>query len=1396
MNNRDMVKLNSGVLLILLLCFMIFLPLYALAGKPDVFISQSTEERALLKKLDKEEGLPAGKYNIKLHISPKTHKVTTVVDSYPLKTDEATLEAGSLWRILKSNDGLSIYHPPVKEHFTKRDGAIVHLPIPEKGISLLDWDGFEIYYYDLNPRQPVALDVLLSIDTDNDGKADVRARSKDYSFKQPRLLKRIDMEKVKYLEKDYRYLLGRILGLKFDEDWRYTQDGEITVLQRRFHYRIKPGQLLRIYMKQGTELHRLYLMVGFKDKPKAEELVLFEELSTRRFQENGRNVLEVNLGGLLEGKYSQKESLYLEEVFLHIKGEAESIVRQGVAQEIHFYQDVSLKEDVSKEVFLTADIEKGTGNLNRLSLDLDALQQRGIYNGRIVGLDLALSSSPQEMSGIGLIEAAFVQRFEVERPVVFDIGRDLQKKFTGYIRSSASMDTEDLPWVEMLWHEPFDIRTVNPYTESNNKEFTINSRRVKFLIEDFQPYSFHYFNVKAADPEDILAKPTAYIRYTLPFFSEWLQKLSAQLKENENQDLYPTVIELYFYMKEVHIPSFFALYKENQLIKLIPLNEVLKDLGNNLRRLDITFEGHNAIISDPENVSAEFLFFLNDEKDLIQHLQRIKQNKLEKPIELKGQLFYYLEKRRKCDINHSKININQWNAHSENSYEIYFLPKAVIVHNIGNKFYLSRKVDINLPIDMLVRCDFESAPEVRAVLELQTPSGNKRITLIPGKPTSLTPIFGAGENIRITHMRLRFIQDGPAEGRYNRDPLNVTLKGLTFLKPTLVKIRDILHAQVIEENQVLPLTPVVKDMNEDCLIGVTVNDVQFLRKGAHPYPKKLKFSLTVNKPARNVEHLIFKYALPDDLLRTNRRPITFSFYLASESAPVVLSPWIEQPGGELRLPLDWIARDIKERNQKLEAIDVVIETSGLTIDERGAFRFSDIRLETGPVILTLQERLKESDLLYLEGNRFRLSDAGEIEWKDFWDNGIWIILPSTLLAKDLPDVHFSKHPYLEVDSILFEGQNLEMEGFGEDLSTTSDERGITKDGSLWSKLTLVAILIAIAAFVFKIYIKRNERVKTAFIHWRNYLLDYVLDIWNMLLRWLHYIGGFIQKIAMKGSSWVLKQKYHINLIFVLSVFIITALLSGKGYWQKNNVFLLIMLLCLILVGIYHHSREYFRKAADSQARIYRWLYGEKDRILSPFLRLSAILVLGLYAWGLGKIVNHDKIPLILYVLFLAVPLYLFLPVACLFLTNSDQKLRAFLKSFIIAGLGVYLYRKELQKDIKGENYFFTIGGLFFVAAYYYFARGIQPFFEKYLRRFSNIVYGSKGSVYIFGFLITLITAAVLLIVKLEPVAKQVAVIGYYMLVAGVAYEAWILVRQKRRQALPGKEDKEVPKDKA
>ena len=102
-------------------------------------------------------------------------------------------------------------------------------------------------------------------------------------------------------------------------------------------------------------------------------------------------------------------------------------------------------------------------------------------------------------------------------------------------------------------------------------------------------------------------------------------------------------------------------------------------------------------------------------------------------------------------------------------------------------------------------------------------------------------------------------------------------------------------------------------------------------------------------------------------------------------------------------------------------------------------------------------------------------------------------------------------------------------------------------------------------------------------------------------------------------------------------------------------------------------------------------------------------------------------------------------------------------------LALYVFGLLLRSE-QGENYFFTIGGIFAVFSWRSLLLCSRERVSQSLPTLAEKIYDGKGTIYFFGALAGLSVTAGLLAFNLEPVAEQVAIIVYYFLVTGTVLQ--------------------------
>lgn len=129
----------------------------------------------------------------------------------------------------------------------------------------------------------------------------------------------------------------------------------------------------------------------------------------------------------------------------------------------------------------------------------------------------------------------------------------------------------------------------------------------------------------------------------------------------------------------------------------------------------------------------------------------------------------------------------------------------------------------------------------------------------------------------------------------------------------------------------------------------------------------------------------------------------------------------------------------------------------------------------------------------------------------------------------------------------------------------------------------------------------------------------------------------------------------------------------------------------------------------------------------------------------------------------------------LFLFNMPRRLLALLNIIIgwraamlwWATVSIVLYSIGLLKiNILGENYFFTFGAIAVVLFWRALVAYLEPNIKFYMKKSSQKLYSEASEKYFFGSFFVFLFMGISSMLNLNPIAEQLAIIGYFMLVFG------------------------------
>ncbi len=371
-----------------------------------------TESQPSIFQLKKE-----GNYELVAYIRPVTEKRERIFNAYQIDLTRLKGKYPFIETEITDRGLLVFQNNPKRDHLSK-ERVKFDIPLPEQGIEIEEYPFFKIAYEELNPVFPVNMGVKFYLDTDNDGEVDTVALARPLEPISENLVKSIDFSKATFVSKSYSYLLYRKLGIKMDEKWRYVQDGENVVIQRRFYEDLKEVPLIKLFFDKRYKVSRINFMVDFNKNKIPDAIIEFEDTIHKSFSKGDLDGIEINLLESVRRLFPKKKDIFLTEVFIFVRGNKENIIRQMPLKRLGFYQ--TKIEEIGKRI-LPAKIDiKEKQHYKYLTIDLGDMEREDIYLARIKRAELTLGFSRDLPSGVVFRKMVFCDSIEEESPLILN----------------------------------------------------------------------------------------------------------------------------------------------------------------------------------------------------------------------------------------------------------------------------------------------------------------------------------------------------------------------------------------------------------------------------------------------------------------------------------------------------------------------------------------------------------------------------------------------------------------------------------------------------------------------------------------------------------------------------------------------------------------------------------------------------------------------------------------------------------------------------------------------------------------------------------------------------------------------------------------------------------------
>jgi hypothetical protein len=395
---------------------------------------------------------------------------------------------------------------------------------------------------------------------------------------------------------------------------------------------------------------------------------------------------------------------------------------------------------------------------------------------------------------------------------------------------------------------------------------------------------------------------------------------------------------------------------------------------------------------------------------------------------------------------------------------------------------------------------------------------------------------------------------------------------------------------------------------------------------------------------------------------------------------------------------------------------------------------------------SIYNQIQHTPLLYLGNQPYYLSNDNlqEIFSQNRWNwNGFWSSLPQSFLNKYLeyPEkLKINKNPWLEVEERIAVSPKKDMD-FDK---WTSFSKPIELEKAfnwLWFKLigfVLFAWLVIVICKGWRLKIQSAVNSIISSVLWR---------LPQILVKQFWKIGPYL-------SRWI---NVLIGIVLVPLFANLSALIN-----VTSQSYILLASSMLLGVNVYRHWRQFGLLEKRSDDAIFLNL------VWGLFF---VIILLTFYLAG------RQNIQIQWYII--AAPLlsayYGVLPQIVSKLLKISIEL---LKTILWLHVLLILYFVSFALSTTLSTTLSTLGGIAAVMAWRGLVGYFKPSVESWWPDIAVKIYRGSGTHYFIGFIVILIGVAFMLMLGLEPIAEQLAIIGYYMLAVGVVIEMYTLRRDK------------------
>jgi hypothetical protein len=1325
------------------------------------------------------EELLQGNYSVKAKLSLKNKKHKVIQDSFNFDWPAQERPSNTIFRQGWTSLRKTFYWNPDNG----KEGSTLSIPLTPRAtgteISTPDLNELHFDYQDIFDDNPATFNVQMAVSGEKHGKTTyILAYAGMENLLTP--FETLNIVPNTWGKKDNFYLAKRILGLPFDRTWRYARSGENTVFQRRFHLDLNFYETLDFVMKEGTTAKQIEsltcnIRIGFENWLKPTQFLTWPHIPKQIININGQKILRVHIGQYARGLYENLKGIYMEEMIFFLPGTTTEVTSNPLLEKITIQapgefelkpvEALNVKSERWEKKDFSYTIDKILGRpidtTWRYSSDNSKTLLHRRFNKDLTAIEaMDFAFSPEiDATQVNLtlrIGQKTIEWKELPRRLLKVKERDILRIKIGELIRNNFSKKEKNNLKEIVISVPQKMGTV-----ARNKPM----KEIIFLSHEvYENDTIAKNPVSTRSIDDVL-----HLSSRIEHLTQNRKRLVIDMRELQKKLNWDAKIHSMVLITRPQNPESPAAFDLESVRVASPLEEE-RPLFIDAKKQMLSKWGGPFLNPGDEHQSIEwprvhaYLSFKKGEQKGLPFIFDKNQNKTigiqpgnENPDGLQNlsmdKNIDSLVRFRGATV-HAHPHLSSWSSESD----------GLTLEGEGEGE--GKWIEINWPVQIKLKNSArfflgisEGAKTIRSMQITPFSRGRplKQIQAFPNLPRYLDVANGEIDGFKI-HMLL------------HKNSFKLKLDEMVVFQSIAVSPAQALDIPIPLWNET-PLIP--KDIKSLPGTQISVNQGN-LRAIIFPETNTLNtftWTTDINRNVDGIERIKINYQAPSTIIATHPCWLELTLVSPEHEAKKTVCPKLSS--GQIIIPAyDLFHGSEMPSDDVIKFITWKISFKDPTDSKQPLVFGMTVTLE-GVKFLPLKQELIQHSVLEWQGQKIFPTFLADRSSADLL-SGQNVVKLGNLSINDASEANlnlkFSNHPYIDVHSVVFE----KLEPIAPKLLASFWAPFIEKNPPVIQLLPKFLPLLITSALL-----------------WWGWKRGWHKFIWKWRKSWWGLFWGKIKPLSQRFPRLIQNadKGFLFNRILGLVLLVPGLLIVGRLIERNIGKFALGGIIVLLIGVLWHELRCWLSaspKADDISQSNHRgengslfknWIFGVNKQF-PPFLYLVAAMGLSWISFSLGH--GNDLALSFLPPLGL---IYFYIP----WLT---ELFKGKLRFWLTTATGLYLLGVIglLIKWKGGADFFFILAGIAVVLVWRNLIPHIRPRLEPRWPNFADKVFGGAGTPYLAGFLLTLLVSIIFLIIRLKPVAEQIAVVGYYMLVVGVFLEIRNL-RNKNQN--PGKEDEVI-----